>query len=605
MTTLDSANESSITKTPLIVNRWRFAGLSAAELLPPLQQHLTAIDADAQWQLVWLNNDGNPIIGLRPKVSWSVYFDTEQNLSTLPQGDKDKTQRYKVLTTCRDEQILATDYMSYADWQNALIAYSSAHSSNDNNNSNDNPNKNYQPNHLLSGPISQIAPKPSYQHGLIGFIGYDIAAAELSPALASQQPSQPCAVLGHYDIYLTPISESINNATGAYLDKSTSGWQLNFQPAASISDKPATDLVLNTIIDALQCLDNELATMESTNKTAPQNAAKLSPLLLTAKWHKSDYQSAFAQTQCYLQQGDCYQINLTQVWQGNFPATATVVTPSPASANVTVLESSDTSANPTKQAERNNSLLDYLPALQRNTQAPFAGYLTLSNSASAAIDNSDFELLSCSPELFFTFIKDSQTQQNYILTKPIKGTAPRGATAEQDILLRQQLVDSDKDRSENVMIVDLLRNDLGKYAKTGSVKVPQLFAIESFSNVHHMVSTISAELKQDTHPLAVLFGSLPAGSITGTPKKRAVEIIAELEVDARGAYCGTMGYINFDGSGQWNVLIRTLQASQTATGDTQVSLWAGGGITVASDCAAEYQECLDKVGNLLAVLADK
>lgn len=610
MTTLASANESA-TKTPSIVNRWRFAGLSAAELLPPLQQHLTAIDADAQWQLAWLNNDGHPIIGLRPKVSWSVYFDTEQNPSTLPQDDKDKTQRYKVLTTCRDEQTLATDYMSYADWQQVLIAYSSAHNSNENenssdhHNSSDNYNKNYQPNHLLSDPISQLTAKPSYQHGLIGFIGYDIAAAELSPALASQQPSQPCAVLGHYDIYLTPISQSINNATDAYLDKSTSGWQLNFRPATSITDKPATDLVLNTIIDALQRLDNQLTTMEYANQTAPQNTAKPSPLLLTAKWHKSDYQTAFAQTQRYLQQGDCYQINLTQVWQGSFVTTATVVTPSPALANATVLQNSDTSANSTKPAKKNNSLLDYLPALQRNTQAPFAGYLTLSNSASAAIDNNDFELLSCSPELFFTFIKDSQTQQNYILTKPIKGTAPRGATTEQDMLLKQQLIDSDKDRSENVMIVDLLRNDLGKYAKTGSVKVPQLFAIESFSNVHHMVSTISAELKQDAHPLAVLFGSLPAGSITGTPKKRAVEIIAELEVDARGAYCGTMGYMNFDGSGQWNVLIRTLQASQIATGDKQVSLWAGGGITVASDYAAEYQECLDKVGNLLAVLADK
>lgn len=155
------------------------------------------------------------------------------------------------------------------------------------------------------------------------------------------------------------------------------------------------------------------------------------------------------------------------------------------------------------------------------------------------------------------------------------------------------------------MIVDLLRNDLGKYAKIGSVKVPHLFAIESFSNVHHMVSTITAELKADTHPLAVLFGSLPAGSITGTPKKRAVEIISELEAEPRGAYCGTMGYMNFDGSGQWNVLIRTLQADSSLDSKRQVSLWAGGGITIASNCDEEYQECLDKVGNLLSVLAQK
>ena len=182
---------------------------------------------------------------------------------------------------------------------------------------------------------------------------------------------------------------------------------------------------------------------------------------------------------------------------------------------------------------------------------------------------------------------------------------PRSTNPTQDNAYKQQLIDSEKDRAENVMIVDLLRNDLGKYAKIGSVKVPKLFAIESFSNVHHMVSTIRAELKDDTHPLTVLFGSLPAGSITGTPKKRAVEIISELEQVPRGAYCGTMGYMNFDGSGQWNVLIRTLQARHAPQQNTQVNLWAGGGITVASDCDAEYQECLDKVGNLLDVLAQK
>ena len=186
---------------------------------------------------------------------------------------------------------------------------------------------------------------------------------------------------------------------------------------------------------------------------------------------------------------------------------------------------------------------------------------------------------------------------------------PRSLDQDQDDAHKQQLIDSEKDRAENVMIVDLLRNDLGKYAKIGSVKVPQLFAIESFSNVHHMVSTIIAELKANTHPLAVLFGSLPAGSITGTPKKRAVEIISELETAPRGAYCGTMGYMNFDGSGQWNVLIRTLQANASwndeAVSERHLNLWAGGGITVASDCDAEYQECLDKVGNLLAVLATK
>ena len=195
----------------------------------------------------------------------------------------------------------------------------------------------------------------------------------------------------------------------------------------------------------------------------------------------------------------------------------------------------------------------------------------------------------------------AQPSQSQIITKPIKGTLPRGATKEQDERLKQQLAQSEKDKAENVMIVDLLRNDLGKYAEVGSVKVPKLFAIESFSNVHHMVSTVTAIIKEEYHPLTVLFNSLPAGSITGTPKKRAVEIISELEVAPRGAYCGTLGFLNFDGTGQWNVLIRSLQADS----EGQVSLWAGGGITVGSNCDSEYQECHDKVGNLLAILDPK
>ena len=171
------------------------------------------------------------------------------------------------------------------------------------------------------------------------------------------------------------------------------------------------------------------------------------------------------------------------------------------------------------------NLIDYSPALHRNTQAPFAGYLQTKffNNDIDAIktdtSKSQFELLSCSPELFFTFKKDASTGQHHIVTKPIKGTMPRGTTAEQDDFNKQQLINSEKDRAENVMIVDLLRNDLGKYAKIGRVKAPQLFAIESFSNVHHMVSTITAELKSDAHPLAVLFGSLPAGSIHRYAKK--------------------------------------------------------------------------------------
>lgn len=548
--TVQDTEPHLLTKTPSASRRWRFGNLSRAELLPKLQQYLMTHHRAQQWQVVWLDNAGQPVIGLLPKVSWSVYPSAERSAPN--------ETRCRIVKYDRADHQLANDEMSYADWQQALIAYS----------------EQQQTQQQDPEPQTSVDPtdtSPSYHHGLIGFIGYDIAAQTLSPAADIQQAAQPSAILGHYDIYLKTNGDDQH-------------WTLHVVAGAD-PNLPCQTRAIHTVINAL----DQLAHQISEPQYQPTNL--LSPLTMRPRWQKKDYEQAFAATRDYLIQGDCYQINLTQVWQGTLHQ-----------------------QNASHQA---TNLADYLPALQRNTGAPFAGYLGFCDVQQHDLQQSglqqavpknvpptqlSFELLSCSPELFFTFIKD-QTGRHHIRTKPIKGTQPRGDTIEQDIALKQQLIDSDKDRSENVMIVDLLRNDLGKYAKVGSVKVPQLFAIESFSNVHHMVSTITAELKADTHPLAVLFGSLPAGSITGTPKKRAVEIISELEVMPRGAYCGTMGYINFDGSGQWNVLIRTLQAQLVDPKHKQVSLWAGGGITIASDCDAEYQECLDKVGNLLGVLA--
>jgi len=558
----------NIQQTPAMKVSWRFGNLPASELLPLLQQYLTAQDADAQWQLVWLNNDGRPVIGLLPKVTWCVYFNntnTHHNYhacdSPSPptqtaddQAPDDQAlayqpPSYKVIKTCRDdENSVTTAHMSYADWQDELITYSKAYEINN------------------SAPISihEESEKPSYHHGLIGFIGYDIAAHELSPTSNIQRLSQPCAMLGHYDIYLSPTNNTSSEAS----------WDLGVNTTDTDPNNEPQNTLIRALISYLETLDNTLSDSDHSKEQMTETESKLAPLILTAQWSKLDYRQAFEQTQNYLQQGDCYQINLTQAWEGQFD-------------------------NSRGDVETTMTLIDYLPALHRNTQAPFTGYLGVDRSDQPTLS---FELLSCSPELFFTFNKDAKTGKHHIRTKPIKGTIPRGINTEQDLALKQQLTDSNKDRAENVMIVDLLRNDLGKYAKIGSVKVPQLFTIESFSNVHHMVSTITAELKEDSHPLAVLFGSLPAGSITGTPKRRAVEIISELEAEPRGAYCGTMGYMNFDGSGQWNVLIRTLQTDTSLGNKGKISLWAGGGITIASDCDAEYQECLDKVGNLLNVL---
>lgn len=266
-----------------------------------------------------------------------------------------------------------------------------------------------------------------------------------------------------------------------------------------------------------------------------------------ARWSKSDYQHAFKHVQDYIIAGDCYQINLTQEFN----------------------------------AQADGSLLGIADELWQRTQAPFAGYLQLD----------DFELLSCSPELFIEWYTPTQ-----IKTRPIKGTLPRHKDSTQDEINRQTLQHSQKDQAENVMIVDLLRNDLSVYAQTGTVKTTKLFEVESFNQVHHLVSEIHAQLHR-IHPYQMLMMALPGGSITGAPKIRAMQIIDELEQNARGAYCGSLGYFNFDGTGRWNILIRTIQKYQQ-----DLSVWAGGGITIASNVDAEYQECFDKIGTILNIL---
>lgn len=296
---------------------------------------------------------------------------------------------------------------------------------------------------------------------------------------------------------------------------------------------------------AIQNLIHELQHCQEIKPAIPFKLKKN----MQPRWSKTEYDQAFQRVQDYLHAGDCYQINLTQEFCSEV-----------ISGNLSAL----------------------LPELMHLSQAPFAGYIQFEN----------FELLSCSPELFIEF------QPNRILkTRPIKGTLPRHQDPEQDQQLKQQLANSEKDQAENLMIVDLLRNDLSVYAQTGSVKVPCLFEIESFAQVHHMVSEIQAKLKDDVNVLEVLLSALPGGSITGAPKIRTMQIIDEIEGNARGAYCGSLGYFNYDGTGRFNILIRSIQRY-----DNQLSVWAGGGITIASQVDAEYQECMDKVSALLDFL---
>ncbi len=206
-------------------------------------------------------------------------------------------------------------------------------------------------------------------------------------------------------------------------------------------------------------------------------------------------------------------------------------------------------------------------------------------------DMGDFQVLSASPEQFLK-VSDGE-----VITRPIKGTRPRGKTPDEDAAQLRDLTTNPKDRAENVMIVDLLRNDLGRVCEYGSVRVPKVCEVETYNYVHHLVSEVRGKLRAGLTPFDLLKASFPGGSVTGAPKVRAMEIIAELEPTARGPYCGSLGYIGFDGSMDTNILIRTFTA-----GRGWVQFPVGGGIVADSDPAREYEETLHKAAGMLRAL---
>ena len=235
----------------------------------------------------------------------------------------------------------------------------------------------------------------------------------------------------------------------------------------------------------------------------------------------------------------------------------------------------------------------YQANLSQRSRFPFLGdaaalYLSLRQNSLAAhgayIDDGERQILSLSPELFFDLSADGK-----ITARPMKGTAPRASEEAEDERLRQQLANSEKDRAENLMIVDLLRNDLGRIAETGSVTVEKLFEVETYPTVHQLVSTISAQLKKQITAEAMLRALFPCGSVTGAPKIRAMEIIRAREASPRGIYCGAIGYFAADGSASFNVAIRTLTLSKG-----KGELGIGGAIVYDSQAKQEHEECLLK-----------
>lgn len=262
---------------------------------------------------------------------------------------------------------------------------------------------------------------------------------------------------------------------------------------------------------------------------------------------REHYNRAFEKIQQYIVAGDCYQINLAQRFSANYEG---------------------------------DPWQAYL-SLREAAAAPFSGYIQMPSNS----------ILSLSPERFL------HVSNQRVSTSPIKGTIGRGKDRKSDMALAAQLLSSSKDRAENLMIVDLLRNDLGKSCIPGSIQVDELFQLQSFQTVHHLVSTISGQLLEHIDPINLLAGCFPGGSITGAPKVRAMEIIEELESCRRAVYCGSLGYISCDGQMDTNIAIRTMVCE-----GEKIHCWAGGGIVADSDCDSEYIECMTKIEKLLAAL---
>lgn len=220
--------------------------------------------------------------------------------------------------------------------------------------------------------------------------------------------------------------------------------------------------------------------------------------------------------------------------------------------------------------------------LRSASPAPFAAY----------IDLPELSILSLSPERFV------RLDGSDVESRPIKGTRPRGRDAAEDVAIACELLASEKDRAENVMIVDLLRNDLSRVCEPGSVRASELFAVERIAAVQHLVSTVVGRMRRGLDAFHLLEAALPGGSITGAPKIRAMEIIAELEEVRRGPYCGSIGYVSVSGDMDTSIVIRTALATRA---DVYLSL--GGGIVADSDPAAEYRETMDKGRTILSVIA--
>ncbi len=395
---------------------------------------------------------------------------------------------------------------------------------------------------------------PPFQGGVAGFMGYELGRCfERVPSARHNEFGLPLATLGIYDVVL------------AWDHETGEGWIISQGFPESTSPGARFQRARNRCKAFLELLTSEESgacnkTWSASGSIAPMHQVEAMAHGLTApqfetrlgggwlgNFDSSGFRDAVQKARDYIYAGDIFQVNLSQ----------RLLCPA-----------------------RCDSASLY-QRLRRVNAAPFAGYLDIGSA----------QIISASPERFL------QVKDRWIETRPIKGTRRRSGDEILDAKTGQELMNSQKDRSENIMIVDLLRNDLSRVCETDSLKVTQLCDVESFPFVLHLVSSICARWRSGSSVTELVAAMFPGGSITGAPKIRAMEIIAELEPTVRGPYCGSLGYFSSDGSMDWNILIRTLTAS---SGWWQFQV--GGGIVADSVPEQEEEETWTKAAGIVAAI---
>jgi para-aminobenzoate synthetase component 1 len=408
---------------------------------------------------------------------------------------------------------------------------------------------------LRTGSGEPVPGLPPFQGGAAGYIAYEWGHV-LEPRLPSPPYDDlglPDVIFGIYD-WVLAWDHSGGGAPRAWLI--STGLP---EPSPAAREARAAErawqvrsLLARSTRGGPLARPSSLVEAQSPGDTAPswplERGGWDPKVRLRSSFTESGYLDAVARVREYILAGDIFQANLSQRFE----------------------------------APLRESPWSFYRRLRERNAAPFAAYL----------DFADFAVLSASPERFLRL-----DVSGHVETRPIKGTRPRGFGPEHDAALGQALVESAKDRAENLMIVDLMRNDLSRVCRPGTVRVEELFALEGYARVHHLVSTVGGELETGRDATDLLAAAFPGGSITGAPKIRAMEIIAEMEPSVRGVYCGAIGYWSVTGALDMNIAIRTV-----LTRGGRAVFNAGGGIVADSDPGAEYRETLDKARGIIDAL---